>query len=172
MAMIALPKFVSYSAWQDRFDNVGVKDGRESALEWRPRVKAHPQNDLDLTEFVIETCRCPSRKEASFTLFGKLAGYPEQPLCRYEIQICRHNNPKWFPPPTVMPWVLHKHVYNERAIREGHPWDKCAEPILKKMPRNKLSLQQAMDRLSGIFLTETVVSVESPETNDLFFGRR
>src|SRR5438128_428070 len=106
-ALIALPKFVKYDEWQNRFD------GRSTPDEERKRLKAHPVDATDSTEFVIETCKCIARGEASFTLFGKLIGYPEHPLCRYEVQISRHSNPKWFPPSMIGPRVLHKHVYNE-----------------------------------------------------------
>jgi hypothetical protein len=162
-AMIATPKSVKHDAWQER------SAGRAGTAELRDRIPAHPIDESDLTEFVIETCRCIARGEASFTLFGKLAGYPEQALCRYEVQICRHANPKWFLPSMIGPRVLHKHVYSERAIREDWTWDKCAEPLKQhSRPRRKLTLQQCIDRLAPIFLQETNVKIHDADSMGLF----
>lgn len=163
--MIAVPKFVDYEAWYDR------KDGRPGTDEVRHRIKARPANNKDdYTEFVIEACRCVARGEASFTLFGKLIGYPEQAICRYETQLCLHKNPKWFPPPLIQRRAIHRHVYNERAIREDWPWDKCAELVTfdKAMPRKKLSLQQYIERIGPKFLKDTNTEVHDPDSRDLF----
>lgn len=162
-AMIAAPKYVQHEAWDKR------TEGRAGTDEVRNRIRAFPKDDQDLTEFAIEACRCIARGEASFTLFGKLIGYPEEPLCRYEVQLVRHTNPRWFSPLVVGPRILHKHVYNERAIREGWMWDKCAEPLRQKStPRRRLSLQQCIDRIAPIFLKETNVEIYDPDSMSLF----
>jgi hypothetical protein len=164
VAMIATPKRVDYNAWQNRYE------GRAKQTEERSRIEASPIDENDLTEFEIETCRCPAREEASFTLFGKLIGCPQEPLCRYEVQWCRHTNPRWFPPAYIGLRELHKHVYNERAIRENWPWDKCAELLnVKKKPKKQLSLQQCIERLGGIFLDETHTTIDDPASRDLFY---
>jgi len=104
-AMIATPKYVPHDAWNGR------SEGREGTDEVRNRIEAHPIDENDSTQFLIERCRCAARGEASFTLFGRLSEYVQQPLCRYEIQICRHSNPKWFSGPSyISARVPHKHV--------------------------------------------------------------
>jgi len=158
--MLKIPKSVPYDAWENRFE------GRQSTDELRDRFKARPIDETDLTEFTIEICRCSVRHEASFTLFGRLLEYPEHPICRYEIQLCRHRNLKWFPPRIVDPRMLHKHVYSERAIREGWPWDKCAEPIGQN--RKNLSLEQAIGRLTPVFLENLKIEIHDSEVQDLF----
>jgi hypothetical protein len=145
------------------------KGGRESTVEWRPRIDAYPVDEANLTIFRIESCTCPARNEASFTLFGRMAGYGEHPLCRYEIQLCRHTNPKWFSPYVIAPWVLHKHIYSEQAIRRGHPWDKCASPLLKTQPRRRFSLQQAIGRISRIFLDENLIEIHGQNSEWMLF---
>lgn len=158
---------MGYDAWQNRYD------GRSGTDEVRNRIKARPVDGDDLTDFTIEICRCVARQEASFTLFGKLVGYPDSPLCRYETQLCRHTNPKWFPPSVIPSRMLHRHVYNERAIREDWTWDKCAEPLkLKSVPKRKLSLQQSIDRLAPEFLKDTKIEIHDPDSASLFFNRR
>jgi hypothetical protein len=163
-AMIAEPKHVPFDAWDHRWD------GRESGDEHRIRVKVFPDNKASLTEYVVECCKCAARGEASFTLFGRLLGYPEHSVCRYERQLCRHNNPRWFPPSVIGSNVLHRHVYNERAVTEDWPWDKCAEPLKIVVPKRKLSLQQAIDRLTPEFLKDIKLEVHDPQTMGLFRG--
>jgi len=66
-------------------------------------------------------------------------------------------------------YVPHKYVYNERAIREDWPWDKCAEPLkLKSRPRKKLSIQQCIDWIAPIFLNDTHVEIHDPDSMELF----
>jgi hypothetical protein len=160
--MLKLPKHVEHDAWQNRHD------GRSGD---RPRIKASPNDRTNLTEFTIEIFKCAARGEASFTLLGRPSGYPEHALCRYEIQLVRHTNPKWFEPVFIGPRALHKHVYNERAIREDFPWDKCAEPLaLKSHPRRRLSLEQAINRIAPIFLKELCVEILDRDTMSMFHG--
>lgn len=163
-AMIATPKYVPHDAWNGR------SEGREGTDEVRNRIEAHPIDENDPTQFLIERCRCAARGEASFTLFGRLAEYVQQPLCRYEIQICRHSNPKWFSGPSyISARVPHKHVYNERAILEGWTWDKCAEPLkLNSQPKKKLSVEQCINWIAPIFLKEIHLEIHDPESNGLF----
>lgn len=161
--MMKMPKLVPHDAWQNRFE------GRKTTDEMRDRVPCTPLDESDLTEFCIEICHCPARGEASFTLFGKLNGYTDHPLCRYETQIGRHVNPKWIDPYFIGAGILHRHVYNERALREGWPWDKCAEPLkLTKVPKRKLSLQQAIDQMTPIFLRDLEIEIHDPDVNVLF----
>ncbi|MDP9172891.1 MAG: hypothetical protein M3O30_03385 [Planctomycetota bacterium] len=165
-AMLKTPKVVEHDAWENRFD------GRKSTEEARVRIPVSPEDDADLTVFAIESCKCIVRGEVSFTLFGKMLEYPEHALCRYEMQLCRHNNPKWFPPSFISSRALHKHVYNERAIRDDMPWDKCAELLnLKKRPRRKLSLQQAIDLITPIFINEIRLEIHDPNVRQLLFSR-
>lgn len=164
-SMIEMQKVVPHDAWENRFE------GRPSTTqEIRNRIRVVPEEEANLTEFIVETCLCPGRGEAAFTLLGKLLGYTEQPLCRYEVQISRHTNPRWFPPFVIAPRALHRHVYNERAIREDWPWDKCAE--LLKQPKRKLSLQQAIDILTPIFINDVRLEIHDPDVlGHLFDGR-
>jgi hypothetical protein len=162
--MIRTSKFVEQDAWQNR------SDGRQSTIEQRDRIKAAPKDDTNLTEFWIESCRCPGRCEASFTLIGKLLEYPEHPLCRYDFQISKHTNPKWFSPYVIGPRVPHRHVYNEKAIREGWTWDKCAEPIHQK--KRTYSLEQAINLLAPIFLNDLRIEIYDPDTIGALFGGR
>jgi hypothetical protein len=163
-AMIAMPKYVEHDAWEKRFD------GRLGNDEERNRIKAQPADEKDLTEFVIEICRCIARGEASFTLFGKLLGYTEHPLCRYEIQCSRHTNPKWFSPSMFGSFIPHKHIYNERAVREDYSWDKCAEPLRMSLPRKKrkLTITQWIDRIGPHFLKDANIEISDPRAMPLF----
>jgi hypothetical protein len=162
--MLLVPKIVSHDEWENRFA------GRQSPDEQRDRIKASPADADDLTEFWIEICRCAVRSEASFTMAAKLLEYPEHALCRYEVQLGSHTNPKWFTPHFVDRRALHKHIYNERAIREGFTWDKCAEPV--KQPKRKLSFQQAIDHLTPIFLEELRIEIHDPNVRGLFHHGR
>lgn len=164
-AMMATPKHVEHDEWQKRFE------GRAGNDEERNRIKVYPNDEKDSTEFVVETCRCIARGEASFTLFGKLIGYTEHPLCRYEIQISPHRNPKWFPPTMFGSLVPHRHIYNERAIREDHSWDRCAEPLKElAVPKKgkKFSVQQWIDRIGPIFVKDVRLDVADPDADPLF----
>jgi len=161
--MIALPKYVEHDEWEKRFA------GRVGNDEDRNRIRARPTNEKDLTEFIIEVCRCVARCEASFTLTGKLLGYTEHPLCRYDIQCSRHKNPKWFSPSMFGPFVPHKHVYNERGVRDDYAWDKCAEPLQMSLPkRRRLTVTQWVDRIGPIFLKEANIEIRDPGAMPLF----
>ena len=162
--LIAMPKFVPHDEWEKR------TDGRPGPEE-RQRIRAYPVDESDLTEFHIERCKWVARGEASFTLLCKLVGYPEEALCRYEIQLATHRNPKWFPPAYVGKRVPHKHVYNERAMREFGAWDKCATPLVfKPAPKRKMSLQQYIDRMiAPEFLKDVHVDIHDPDSMGLFY---
>ncbi len=62
-----------------------------------------------------------------------------------------------------------RHGDNERAIREGWPWDKCASPLKIPKTKKKLSLQQSIDRLTPIFLEDINLDIYDPEIGSLFF---
>jgi hypothetical protein len=163
-AMLKMPKIVDHDAWQGR------QDGRESRDENRHRIEAQPEDKSNTTKFTIEICRCVVRAEASFTLLGKMLGYPEHALCRYETQICWHTNPKGYASGDIGPRAPHKHIYNEKMIRDGYPWDRCAEGLKLKKVRRKLSLEQTINRMAPIFLNEINVEIFDPDVAPLFRG--
>jgi hypothetical protein len=169
-AMIVAPKYISYDAWNEQWANLCARVRRPASDEDRVRIKVE-SGDGDLTEFCVECCKCPARGEASYTLFGKLLGYVEHPLCRYDLQVCRHTNPRWFPPWVIGSRVLHRHIYNERAIRENCTWDKCAEPLKIPKPKRKLSFQQSIDRLTPHFLTDIKLDIYDPKVAGMLFQR-
>jgi len=162
--MLNAPKYVRFNAWENRLP------GRTHSEEIRHRIKAFPFDPKDATLFIIESCHCLSRRQVSFSLFGKMKGYPEHALCRYEIQTIRHRNPDWFPPQYVGNRVLHKHVYSERAIREGYTWDKCAEVLLCR-PQIFI-LERAIDHLTPLFLSELKIEIHDPDVLTSLFGRQ
>lgn len=159
--MLAAPKYVPFDAWDNRWA------GRESTIETRHRIKAFPTDANDLTQFTIESCHCYPRREISFTLFGRMLSYPSVPICRYEVQNGRHRNPAMYPPRFVGNRVLHTHVYNERVIRHGGSWDACADVIGPAVDR----VQEAIDRLTPLFLEQLSIEVHDPDVSGELFGR-
>lgn len=172
VGMLAISKHVPFDDWEDQQGKNNRLKGREGTDEQRVRIKVFPDDESDLTEFAVETCRCVARGEASYSLFGKLLGYPEHVLCRYDLQTCRHTNPKWFPPFVIGSRVLHRHIYNERAIRDDWPWDKCAEPLDIPKTKRKLSFQQSIDRLTPHFLADIKLEVYDPDTAGTLFRKQ
>jgi hypothetical protein len=158
--LLEMPKHAAHDAWEDRHN------GRN---EMQARVPVTPDDKSAFVQFEVEAYKCPEKNEASFTLIAKSVGRPEQAICRYEIHIGRHKNLRWMSPVFVGSKIPHKHIYNEKAVRDDWPWDQCAEPLKfkKSLPR-KISLQQAIDRIAPIFLVEVHLEIYDPNVQTLF----
>jgi hypothetical protein len=114
--------------------------------------------------FVINCSSRPLRGLVAYTLIGEMPGRPDHPLCRYDIQASRHRNPQWWPPPVIPPRVIHRHLYNERAVREGQGWDWCADLVLAP----ELSARHNSAVLSQVFIDGIALTIQDPEVRDLF----
>jgi hypothetical protein len=162
-AMMLAPKYVRYDAWEERWK------GRDDKSDVKHRISVCPRDEKDPTEFSVESSICIARREVAFTFFGQLIGYPMLPLCRYDFQRGKHKNPRWWPGPEwIEPRVLHRHIYDERAEREGLGWDGCAEIIGEAVDR----VQQAIDRLTPAFLSDLNIEVHDPDAKGMLFPRQ
>lgn len=147
LRLIAMPKHVRYDDWQADWKS---REGSVPAV----KIKAFPNDEDEDIEFIIERVDRRDRGEVTLNLYVKLPELARaHPLCRYDLQNLRHRNPKWFTPKIIPSRTFHKHVYNERAVRENLPkdWALCAEPIDIKPERD---FQRNLSKLLRVFLEE------------------
>jgi len=161
--MISVRKRVAFDAWNKR------KLGRATKGEFGCEIKAEPEDASIPTAFKIVIRKDERTDTYSLTLEGKLPGRIFEGLLRYNVHDSIHANPEWFPPPIIESGDLHRHVYQERAVREGRDWDACAE--LLKLP-SAGSPNQQYERLLGKFMVDANIRVSDSETHTGLYGFR
>lgn len=162
--LLSMGKHVRYDDWHTKWS------GR-AGTQGNARVRAFPApGEAGDYEFTIERHEEPARDELSLRLYVKAPGR-EHILCRYDIQVGKHNNPKWYSPAAIGRRAAHRHVYNPEAVRRGTPkdWDICAD--LVDMPAGGTP-QSVLQRLTQVFLSELNVSIQDQSAQQHLFGRQ
>lgn len=151
--MLATPKDIELDAWEDR-----TQDRKRSPNSVAIEVSARDRDDMD---FNIAIVRSPRIGSESITLIGKILGRDRRAIARYDIHDAAHKNPPWFDPGFIGPRQPHRHLYNERALKEDREWHACAEP---------LDLPDDAQRLLGKLLDDLNIRFSDSKTNTQLFG--
>lgn len=160
--LMAVPKYVKYDAWANRLRS------RQTVGEQCKKLQVWPEDENNLTEFWVEARHRPiGRVKTSLTLYAKIPGRNGHAVCRYDVQDQKHtNHPKWFLPRYVGRLVAHRHIFNEKAVREGHSWDACAEPLHLG---DVGPVEHRIERTARVFLSDTNITVHDPDAMGTLF---
>lgn len=122
-ALIFMPKRMEVEAWENQTHGRS-EDFTVCVMDVRPE-----HDDDGRIEFKVEMRTNEVTDGLNITLKGRMDKRPWEGFTRYDIHDGLHDNPKWFPPQVIDPYVFHRHVYRERSFAEEERWDKCALPL-------------------------------------------
>lgn len=168
--LLGMPKRVFAEDWESRLHSdqaVKPKKRRQVAtFERKIRLKSRPEDSNASACFEIELVQNFRTDAVGLTLYAAIGLRPMLPICRYDFDDNEHENPDFCAFPSVTSGSFHRHVYNERAVRELDRWDACAEKL--ELPTSG-GPKQLLDRLKGRFLQDLHIRFERKDDQQSVF---
>ncbi len=159
-------------------DDDAVSQPRTAKQKKSARRRAYPNDEITILncepmypapgiQFEVEICHNLLNDSIVITLYGQIYPRPMRPICHYDVHDTPHENPDWFPPPSVESGAFHGHVYSEQAIRETDEdeWSACALPI---DVGSGGSPNMQLTRLRKQFLADMNIDFDDRGTRGLF----
>lgn len=169
-AMLAMEKRILSGGWKP-LASPNKKSARKRTNEFESVgiMSAEPLIGTPGYVFEIDVCHNLRSDSIHISLYAEIAPRRVLPICRYEIHDSLHTNPLWFPPVVIEGGQFHKHVYNERSIREGdqRDWCECASPLDLG---GQCSPDIAMQRLKNKFIDDLHLNFDERDDRQTFIN--
>jgi hypothetical protein len=167
-ALLKMKKRIVADAWKPLTPAHKREAGkRQNSFEDVATMEAKAFDGSDKYEFQIELCHNLRNDAIAITLFAQIVPRNLTPICRYDVHDSPHNNPKWYSPRKIASGKVHRHIYNERAIRDGDlaSWSDCGDSV--RLPTGGSPASQR-DRLKRKFIGDLNLHFDQREDQTLF----